>query len=248
MTRAKLSKAANAIAVKKVEQTSIATIEDPRRGFEEAADREDLVIPRAKLLQGLSDEIVDRLEGLEPGMIINSLTKEPLPDFFVPIFRFTNWARFNPRNKKDPNYNPNFASGALIWKSSDPHDPRVQKEAEWGPNGEAPLATKFLNFFSYFPGVPMPIVVSFSKSSFKAGKELNSLASYRGGDMFRYQYRLFPKQEKNDEGTYFVLKIRDCGHSADEDYKIAERWYKEFGPKKDVIQVHDETPDDIGGE
>ena len=81
-----------------------------------------------------------------------------MPQEFVPIFAFKNFIRFNPRSKDDPNFNPNFEPGSVIWKSSDPLDPKVQQETKFGANGEKPLALTFLNFFSYFPGVSMPTV------------------------------------------------------------------------------------------
>ncbi|WP_348260365.1 hypothetical protein, partial [Salmonella enterica] len=69
-----------------------------QRGFESGITQEDLIIPRAKLIQALSPEITEGL-GVRPGDIINSLTKEVLPDEFIPVFMFKNFIRFNPRSK-----------------------------------------------------------------------------------------------------------------------------------------------------
>ena len=156
--------------IAKVQSGALMQAEGVQRGFEGGVDREDLIIPRAKLIQALSPELTEGLEGIKVGSVINSLTKEVLPQEFIPIFTFKNYIRFNPRSKDDPNFDSEFDPGAVIWKSTDPLDPKVKAEAKFGPNGEKPVATTFINFFSYFPGVPMPIIVSFSKTSYKAGQ------------------------------------------------------------------------------
>lgn len=209
-----------------------------KRGFEEATQREDLIIPRVKLLQALSPEVAEG--GLKAGLIINSLTKEILPTDFIPVFKFTNWIRFNPRDNSKPGYDATFGPGDIIWRSVDPLDPKVRSEGSFGVNGELPLAIKFLNFFAYFPGVTMPIIISFSKTSYKAGKQLLSLAQFTPGDMFSRKYKLSAKQTKNDIGTFYVLNVEPAGKPSDEEYSAAESLYNNFGSKVKDIQVHEE--------
>jgi len=217
----------------------------PQRGFEEKIDHEDLIIPRAKLIQALSPELSEGIEGLKIGSVINSLTKEILSQEFIPVFMFKNFIRFNPRKKDDPNFLSSFEPGAVVWKSSDPSDPKVIDETKFGPNGEKPPATTFLNFFSYFPGCAMPIILSFSKTSYKTGKQLLSLAKFCGGDMFSRKYKLTSAMETNDIGTYAVLKVTPVGAVTPEEYDICEHLWNEFSAKVDNIQVHEETTDDI---
>jgi len=214
----------------------------PARGFEDGYDNEDLIIPRAKLLQGLSPEVVN--DGLRVGTVINSLTKETLPETFIPIFVFKNYIRFNPKDKSNNGYNPDFEPGAIIWRSNDARDERVITETKFGENGEKPLATSFLNFFSYFPGVPMPIIVSFSKTSYKTGKNLLSLAKFTRGDMFSRVYRLDTEKKINDSNTYFILKVAPSGMATKEDYAVAESWWNDYSMKKSDIKVHDEEAGD----
>jgi len=221
-------------------QMGLVNSSQPQRGFEGGVDREDLIIPRAKLIQALSPELTEGLEGIKVGSIINSLTKEVLPSEFIPIFTFKNYIRFNPRSKDDPNFDPEFEPGAVIWKSTDPMDPKVKAEAKFGPNGEKPVATTFINFFSYFPGVPMPIIVSFSKTSYKAGKSLLSLAKFCGGDMFSRKYKLVSQMETNDVATYAVLKVKPVGAGSPEEFQLCEQLWNEFSAKVEAIQVHEE--------
>lgn len=223
----------------KKEASPLANPASAGRGFDDPNDKDDLIIPRAKLLQAQSPEVIEK--NMDQGLIINSITKDVLPEIFIPIFRFVNWIRFNPRNKKEAGYDSNFEPGAVIWRSDDPTDPKVLEEGQFGKNGERPLATKFLNFLSYFPGHPMPVVISFCNTSMKAGKQFYSMAKYAGGDMFSRQYKLNSKQSKNDLGTFFVLTVDPAGMTEDKDYKVAESWYNSLSMKP--LKVHEEAED-----
>ena len=162
-----------------------------------------------------------------------------MPDVFIPIFSFKNYIRFNPRSKDDPNFDADFEPGAIIWRSSDPSDPLVLEQTKFGPNGEKPVATTFLNFFSFFPGVTMPVIVSFSKTSYRTGKQLLSLGKFCGGDMFSRKYRLTSQMETNI-GTYAVLRVAAIGEAAPEEFAVCERLWNDFAAKAKDIQVHEE--------
>jgi hypothetical protein len=189
-----------------------------------------------------SAEVVEDGKKFQPGMIINSLTKEILPAKFIPVFKFTNWIRFNPRNSKDDNFDPAYGPGDIIWRSNDPLDPRVQEESKFGPNGEPPIATKFLNFFCYFPGVNMPLILSFSKTSFGAGKRLLSLAQFSGKDMFATKYKVASKQEIGEVGAYFVFVVDLVGAADEPEYALGFGLWEQYANKP--IQVHDEAPEE----
>ena len=214
----------------------------PGRGFEGMKlERSDLIIPRAKLLQALSPEVAEsQFEGAKAGLIINSLTKETLPSRVIPIFCFKSYFRFNPRNTQDANFNADFDPGAMIWRSTDPDDPRVQEQTQFGPNGENPVAITCLNFFSLFDGQPMPIVASFSKTSYKAGKQLLSLARFCGGDMWSRAYQLGTTLQKNEKGTYYTFTVTTLGDSTAEERAQAEAWWKTFSTKATELKVHED--------
>lgn len=229
-------------------QTGLVPSTQPQRGFEGGVDQEDLIIPRAKLIQALSPELAEGVEGIKIGSIINSLTKEVLAQDFIPIFTFKNFIRFNPRSKDDPNFDSDYEPGAVIWKSVDPMDPRVKEQTKFGPNGEKPVAITFINFFSCFPGMSMPIIISFSKTSYKAGKNLLSLAKFCGGDMFSRKYKLVSQMETNDVATYAVLKVKPVGAVTPDEFQLCERLWNEFSSKVEVIQVHEgDVQEDVEG-
>lgn len=76
-----------AVAIKKAGM--LEKIIDEGRGFEEPTDREDLLIPRVSLLQALSPQVTEGIEGCKAGMIVNSISNTVLPEEFIPIFKYT---------------------------------------------------------------------------------------------------------------------------------------------------------------
>jgi len=239
-------------ALAKREETAIGR-PAPRRGFEEPTEQEDLILPRVLMIQYTPPKTVEIDPKIHvPGSLINSLTKEILPldeaggVVFVPILKKKNWVRFNPSKKDDKNFDPAFEPGAVIWRSDNPLDPRVKAGSEFGPNGEPPAVTAFLNFLAYIPGYKMPIIVSFSKTSYRAGKELLSLTQFSDGDMFAWKYRLKAKAEKNDLGQFFVLKVEKIGANEGDEFKKCESLWNDFHARE--FKTHGEESPEEGAE
>ncbi len=224
------------VAIQEPEQTAVSTYVAPR-GFEgDDDDPSDIIIPMAKLIHPLSPEISDGLPGIKPGSIINNITKSVLPEEFIPIFRFKTFLKFNPRDRKDDLFDENFQPGALIWRITDPSDPRVE-ECKFGEDGSKPTALSVLNFFSFFNGEDMPVVIPFMRTSYKAGKQLLSVAKMQRCDMFKKKYRLYSQKESNEKGEYFVLKFSIVGDATPGEYELCESLWKDFSKKE--FKVHE---------
>lgn len=218
------------------------------RGFEEPGERSEILIPRVELLQFTSPKVQDQPDKYAAGKIVNNLSGEILPMEFIPILKFTEWFMFNPRKTDDPNYNANFGPGEVVWRTTDPNDERT-KLAEFGPAGERPVATRIMNFLSYFPGASMPLcVLGFKATSYKAGKKLYTLARYAGGDMFGKKYRLSTVKKDNDQGKFFVFDVDPAGNSTPEEFACCEGLWKEFHDKAKDIKTADEAPEAAPGE
>ena len=211
-------------------KNEIAVSQD-RMGFESEITTDDLILPRAKLFQGLPIETEQFPEG-KGGQILNNLTAEQLPDEFIPVFVTIEWMKFNPRNSKDEGFDPTHEPGALIWKTADKNAPEVANDPEsW--------RYKCLVFLTYFPGVSMPLVLTFSKTSFAAGKKLLSLAQFSGGNMFSRKYRLTSKKEEKEGNIYYVMQVAPAGVASAEEQQIALDWYKSFRGK--TLKAHDDV-------
>ena len=221
-------------------KTQIAALFDPnRKGFEEKIQPGELTIPRVRMLQGLSPEVQAQPKIYYAGLLINSITKEVLTEGFIPVKRMPNsWVRFNARDSKDPNFVPDIKPGGLVWRSDDPKDPRVIEGIKFGPNGEAPPATAFLNFLCYFEGFTIPCLLSFGRTSYKAGQNFLTMAFGFGGDMYSRKYKLATKQVTNDKGTFYVLETTPAGKCSDDERAIGETLYNAFGAID--VKVHEE--------
>jgi len=205
----------------------------------ENIDQSDLIIPRGKLLQALSPELIAN-DKLKSGMIINSLTQEVLPDRFVPISVGKEWLCFNPRSANDKGFDDKYAPGALKWRSKNPNDERVIKEGSFGPNGEPPVALAVLNFLSYFPkSGETPVVVSFSKTSYSEGRRLLSLIKFSGKHPYENSYKISSVQATNDYGTYNVLKVSPAGKSAAKEKEFCQDLWSNLSGQDVVAHVED---------
>ena len=217
--------------------TEVGAVGAVRMGFEEPTEQRDLIIPTVKLFQGNATE-AETYPDAKGGQLLNSLTQEVLTGEFVPCFKWTEWARFNPRKSTDEGFDPSFEAGALIWKTMTPTAEQMA-QCEFGANGEKPLGIRSLCFMVYAVGQQMPLVVRFSKTSFGAGKKLLSLAQFSGGNIFDRKYRLTTKKEQKDGSSYYVMQVALVGIATPEEKAVAQRWYTDFKGKS--LQVHDDA-------
>ena len=217
------------------------------RGHDDHLEQGDFEIPRARIVQFTSEEAqaADEADRVQPGRFINGITKKEIPPVFIPLFRYKTYTHWNPRKKDDPNYDPAYEVGAMIFSTKDRHDPRVtatrmledhrndDREVEvdglsFGPNGEYPLITEAFNFLCIFEGQAFPLLLSFQKSSLKTGKILNTMLQEAGGDMFSNKFKLIFEQAENAGNKYYVMKIRAAGKASPEEFKNAEAVFNRF--------------------
>lgn len=206
----------------------------------------EVTIPRAKLIQFTSQEATatgdDRIEA---GLIVNSLTKQPLPPLFMPIFKFTNFVRWNPRKKDQRGYDSNYQPGELIFQSTDVKDPRVQEGMNFGPNGEPPIVTRYMNFLCYFEGNGLPLILSFAKTSMKGGEGLNSLMQMHGGNAWNNNYKIVVSIKEGAEGKYYVMDIKPGRISTPEEKVVGKLWFDMFHKKN--LKIDEEKTNDHEG-
>lgn len=226
--------------VKQVEKHLTTQAAKPR-GLENATDRSDLIIPRAKKIEAMSPEMQDAAllkSGVHPGVILNSVTKEILPEKFIPVSYFKQWIRFNANKEGDRGWVDGYGPRDVIYNTLDKNDIRLATDAVW--DGDLPpLATTFLCFLSLFEGQDCPVVISFGGTNFKAGKTLLSLATFKGGDLFSNKYRLVTKKKTNDMGSWFVFDVSYDSKAEGEEYQKAEQIYEAFKPAE--AKIHDDN-------
>lgn len=213
-----------------VNETALSTQVEAPLGFEDDSP-EDMIIPRVKVIQTLSPERKDKIA--EEGEILNSLTKEKLNGkVFVPVFKFNNNIEWRARNEgggilcqaRDSKLGEKSDGTRLLCascKRCEFDNTKQGKEA-------APKCTKYINFFGFFAGERMPIILSFAKTNYNEGKKLYSLAKVTMQNMWNYGYKLDEKLVAKNGNEWFNIVVTPAGASADDDRVFGLNLYKQF--------------------
>jgi hypothetical protein len=199
-------------------------------GFEDE-DAGDMIIPRVKVVQTLSPE---RKEGkAKEGDIINSLTGELLNGkVFIPVFKFNN--NINWRDRSEGGGILCIARDGKLGEKSDGTQLLCAscKRCEFDNTKQGkealPKCTKYINFFGFFTGERMPIILSFAKTSYNEGKKLYSLAKVTMQNMWNYGYALNEKLLAKAGNEWFICQPSPAGASAEEDREFGLALYKMY--------------------
>lgn len=206
-------------------------------GFEDE-DASDVIIPRVKVIQTLSPERKDKIA--EEGDIINSLTKEKLNGkVFIPVFKFNNNVWW-----KDRSEGGGIQCIARDGKTGEMSDGTLQmctmcRRCEFDNTKQGkeamPTCTKYINFFGFFAGERMPIILSFSKTCYNEGKKLYSLAKVTMQNMWNFGYTLSEKLMAKGGNEWFVPVMTAAGPTDEADRDFALNLYKAY--RSDIQNV-----------
>ncbi len=206
-------------------------------GFDDFS-MEDLVVPRLRLLQGMSQAVVDGKGQL--GQFQDSLTEEVLGDKVeLVLMSFKNGAVY-------------FHDGKLKCKSVDgitnvqgdacklcPHS--VYHKGEW-TDGKSPACSSTKEFIAVtkatVEGKEMkPYIVTFTKTSYKTGTKLISMARLAAPQIFACGYEFQGVKEKNSKGTFGNFSIKPTGKLPPEQFSKAYEVYQLL--KGTNLKAHD---------
>lgn len=188
----------------------------------------------------------------EVGQFYNSLTNEVFKDGveFCVIkgdFSRTKWIPFNEGGGIDC-----AALGGLVGSQYGPCD--QCKFTKWLPDpktGELtrpPLCTESDNFLVWMRGGSTPMLLSFSRSSAKAGNKLRTILLSFDDDtpawskVFKLTSTLVKKQIGKVSSTVAVMQIAVKGDPTDAEVKKASQWYANLAARQvDASQVAQEA-------
>lgn len=226
----------NEIAIK--QETALSTQTAPV-GFDNF-EMDDLIIPRIRLLQALSQAVSDGKGKM--GDIQDSLTEENLGQSIeIVLLNFKNSAVM-------------FKTGeGLVCKSNDGiigkdgieciHCPFGEYHGKFHDDGRPPACAATKEFLvvkrSSLSESPYPMLLSFLKTSYPLGKRLISMARLTGEDIYNYSYILSSGIDKNKKGTFATFKISKKDKLSQEEAQAAANVYRLLLNKK--IQAHDDT-------
>lgn len=216
----------NAVA-KKPEGGLPATRTGVPRGLENF-DKKDLQLPHVSLMQGLS-KLVTR-GGKKPGTFVNTLTKADLGTSFdfIPVSVSKYWDLL----KADP-----AKPGEFIFdkRTYDENDPRLEGRRFFNDKEKGLKANcnAVISFLILVDGEPA--LLKFSKTAYKTGKSLGTMAMMSGKDLFATVYKVTSKPETRGENDYFNMDVVEVGAASEADYKVAEKLYESFGKRINAI-------------
>jgi hypothetical protein len=209
-------------------------------------EREDQMIPRLKLMQGLSPEVQEGIA--KYGDLVNSLSKENYGKAVrvVPVVWWK--SRIYWRDRKE--------GGGIMCRSFDAVKGTVYGDCEaceyknWTVEDGQQVPSKCVGIFNVLcclpdKEIPELVVASFLKTSFKQGKQWVNLMNYKNTDLFNYTYELGTESVSNDLGTFNVLRYKDLNQpSSDEVYRICSGFFEQFSDLSTikVDEVEEEEP------
>jgi len=229
-----------------VENTSLAATQTGMPlGFEDE-DPTDMIVPRVKVVQTLSPERKDK--EAEEGDIINSLTKEKYNGkTFIPVFKFNNNVDWRDRSEgggilciaRDGKTGVKSDGSTLLCASCK----RCEFDNTKQGKESLPKCTKYINFFGFFEGERMPIILSFAKTNYNEGKKLYSLAKVTMQNMWNYGYTLNEKTMAKAGNEWFIITASPAGQTSEDDRAFGMSLYQSF---RNSLQTLQYDMDDTG--
>ncbi len=232
-----------------------------QEGFE-GVERDDVQMPRIKLLQALSPEVADG--DLEAGIMVHS--SDPSISFgtevtFIPLgfFKSRMWWRdkdegggqecvaLDGKHARSPkgemvDGKPTSDCSKCILKD---WNNEAKKESD-----KKPKCTMYMNFPALVDGVL--IALSFEKTKLEAGRNLITLGQLLGGgghSIYAGKYRLKVKSDKNNSGqTFFNFVIESAGFVDEEEYATAKKLAATFKGQNVQVEVDGNEAGDPKGD
>lgn len=217
------------LATKEAEK-ALTTQNEVPMGFEDD-DVGDMIIPRIKVIQTLSPERKEKIA--QEGDILNSLTKEKYNGkTFIPVFKFNNNVEWKERSEgggikciaRDGRAGEASDGTTLLCASCKRNEFDNTKQGREA----APKCTKYINFFGFFAGERMPIILSFGKTNYNEGRKLYSLAKVTMQNMWNYGYTLNEKLQAKSGNEWFIITPVAAGATSDEDRVFALEMFKSY--------------------
>lgn len=199
-------------------------------GFEDE-EAGDMIIPRVKVIQTLSPERKDKVA--DEGDIINSLTKEKYNGrIFIPVFKFNN--NIDWKDRADGGGIRCIARDGKIGEETDgsrklcAQCKRCEFDNTKQGRDAAPKCTKYINFFGFFAGDRMPIILSFAKTNYNEGKKLYSLAKVTMQNMWNHGYTLNNKLMAKNGNEWHIIAVTPAGETSEDDRVFAMALYNSY--------------------
>jgi hypothetical protein len=220
--------------------TAITAAPQHREGFERM-DIDTVTMPTARLLQPISKEVADESYAdynFKAGNIIHSLLLEKLSDTFVPLLIWDDKICFVPKQEAEKaelkakilerfgmsltedDMKSSFVCRAADNRSGDRLGDCANCKLCDFDGSDAPYCTKNINVLALFDGQELPVVIRFSATSHKHGRNFKNLAYYAGGNLYDRLYKLTSTKKTDKGNTWYELTVKPAGKVGDEELKV----------------------------
>lgn len=218
--------------VAKKQSTEVAPTFDMSE-FETDMNPKDIIIPRIKVMQGLSPEVMEGQAKF--GDFLDTRSNEVIGDIdnpieFIPLTHYSVWHIFegNELTSIEP---VTRANANLPWKEGNIRRSYAR------------------NIYCLIPGQPVPYIIGFKGTSSRAGQEVISQMDFINKAVklppFGKVMQLAGKKEKNDQGTFVVLKTKQLRNATNEELNEAYKWYKTIKSGETKTREDDVIKDDV---
>lgn len=199
----------------------------------------DFVIPRALVMQGLSEFVVDGKAKL--GDVVNSLTEEVMGSIQKPMEFIPFWVDKKMKVLKEVN-------GKFVLDRIEALTPVNEHLYDGVENGFKVKYEAVYNVYAIVPGSALPIMVSFKSTSKKAGKKIATIMYAENMTALKLppcatKLKLISTKRQNDKGTFAVVDIARVGQSTKEEINECAKWIgivKSGAAKSHEVEEHED--------
>jgi hypothetical protein len=176
--------------------------------------QDDLALPKWQLVQAKS-KLSE--QGHKPGSLYNNLTNKSVDSLeFIPLGLPT---KYTDLLKKE--------MGKMVFNGRifDQADARLIGLDYFGNRAEDRKANAVRAYAYSGVSNGMPCIVTFKKTSYDAGKSLNSMILFSGKPAHAHKYRISSTEATSKAGEgYYVLRVEPVGETTPEEQAAALKW------------------------
>lgn len=207
--------------------------------------QQDIVIPKILCMQGLSDLVADGKAKM--GDFVESLSGDVIGSIDEPI-------EFVPFHMEKIYIISKREKGASRFEFDRIEKVEGQEYPFEDEVGDIQFKYEYcLQFYALRPGdTTLPVVLSFKSTSLKAGKVLATQMYVRnraaGLVPPAYTMKLSGRKEKNDQGTYIVMDVKQAGKTSEDMVNECLNWFQTIQAGKAKVDTSSEHSAPAGEE